>query len=113
MNSEKPTILTINIEGNASGCLYWYQDDITKVYISNVNVRRAYRRKGLGNKLFDIIVSYAKNFDAVYLWVEEHSWVQDWYGRRGFKILPNNYYDKKNKYIWMEKLNKKTINYGI
>ena len=64
------------------------EDDITGVFwIMELSVSKDYREEGLGTKLMEIaehIAIYAGG-TKLRLWVEEDSWMRDWYERLGFE----------------------------
>lgn len=83
------------------GCsLYYYTSEPDKIYIANVKVEPEYRRKGLATKMLDAVFTYIKvmqQFSMIYLWVEDSSWMEQWYYKLGFKFL----YRADSKYIWL------------
>lgn len=94
--------LTIKADGVAEASVYWYIDDISTVYLSNLIVNPNCRNKGVGRKLQMIREQIGKNLKAKtsYLWVKKESWMYNWYKRRGYSDLNEH---NQEGFVWMEK----------
>lgn len=103
-NDSKKTLITIKEKNKrSSAILYWYNDDNTTVYISNIFVRKNAKTKGIGTKLMNLCEQIAKKLGSknISLWVKKDSWIHDWYKRLGYKDLMD--YKGNNKFIWLKK----------
>lgn len=84
--------------------LYWYNDDKSTIYFSNLFVDEKYRNKGIADKILEFAFKYAKKhkYKNIILNVEIGSWMQKWYERKGFTFLER----AKGEYVgndWMIK----------
>lgn len=96
-------ILTININmDGASASLYLYLDDSSTIYLSNLKVRKQYRRQGFGRKLLEMQeqIGISLNATTFCLWVQKGSWMHDWLIRRGYSDF--NLHERKG-FVWMIK----------
>lgn len=94
-------ISSIYIMSEYSICrIYWYEDYVDEMYITDLSTEEQHRRKGHGNK----ILQYAEktcvenNATRIILLVKKCSFMEDWYKRHGYKYMYSfdEYY---NKYI--------------
>ena len=92
----------LDLGGHASCDVYWYYDYPKNMILANLYVDENSRNKKLGNKLIEAQESVAKTLDVgkLFLWVEEVSWMHDWYKRLGYVDLKP--YDIPG-FIWMTK----------
>jgi GNAT superfamily N-acetyltransferase len=101
LNSEIET-LTIKADGVAEASIYWYLDDYSTVYLSNLIVYPQLRNKGIGEKLQVIREQIGKDLNAntSCLWVKKESWMFEWYQRRGYSELKTH---ARKGFVWMTK----------
>ena len=94
--------LTLKADDVAEASVYWYLDDNSTVYLSNLLVYPQFRNKGIGEKLQVIREQIGKDLNAntSCLWVKKGTWMHEWYKRRGYSILK---YHKQKGFIWMTK----------
>lgn len=97
------SIYIIERTGNAIARMYWYSDDNTTVYLDMLSVEAEYRNKGIGTELQKIRESIGVSIGATTacLWVKKHSWMYEWYKRRGYSDLRDREDDDGT--IWMMK----------
>lgn len=89
--------------GKCHGELYYYFDDQNNVYISGLYVKPKYRNNKFGSILLHKLEQLGKTLGAkhVELWVDQDSWIHDWYLSIGYSDL-EKYRDSGNS-IWMIK----------
>lgn len=89
--------------GNAVGRLYIYYDDNNTAYIEGLHVSDKVRRKRIGTRLLNKILTKAKKHGALkcMLWCSTKEWVYKWYERLGFNYYSN--YDKEDNSVWLIK----------
>ena len=94
--------LNIKADGVAEASLYWYIDDSSTVYLSNLVVHPQFRNKGIGEKLQVIREQIGKDLNAntSCLWVKNGTWMHEWYQRRGYSDLKDH---EQKGFIWMTK----------
>lgn len=83
------------------------------LYLSNLFVDPEYRRRGLARLILNRVQQFAKDngFSDLFLWVEEDSWIKDWYIRNGFNscycykedTAESDRSANPQKYLWMRK----------
>ena len=95
-------LLTIKADGVAEASVYWYLDDSSTIYLSNLLVNPDYRNKGIGDKLQEIREQIGKDLNAntSCLWVKKESWMFQWYQRRGYSELKPH---ARKGFVWMTK----------
>ena len=100
-NSEIET-LTIKADGVAEASVYWYLDDSSTIYLSNLLVNPDYRNKGIGEQLQEIREQIGKDLNAntSCLWVKKESWMFQWYQRRGYSEFKPH---ARKGFVWMSK----------
>ena len=100
-DSEIETV-TIKADGVAEASVYWYLDDTSTVYLSNLFVNPQLRNKGIGEKLQLIREQIGKDLNAKTscLWVKKESWMFGWYLRRGYSELKTH---ARKGFVWMSK----------
>ena len=97
------TIHIMTINGTAYCRIYWFRDDNTTVYLSELNVSDIERECGVGLTLqvlreqIGIIMGANKSC----LWVDKTKWMYEWYKRRGY-IEYTDHKTEKNA-VWMKK----------
>jgi GNAT superfamily N-acetyltransferase len=85
--------------------LYWYDDDLSKIYLSNVDIWKDYRGIGLGTILLSRALEEAKKlsqqhgFKSILLNCRKDSFVHSWYQRNGFE----DYKPKDRQHVWIER----------
>lgn len=101
MKSKQILTININMDG-ASASLYLYLDDSSTIYLSNLKVRKQYRRQGFGRKLLEMQeqIGISLNATTFCLWVQKGSWMHDWFIRRGYSDF--NLHERKG-FVWMIK----------
>ncbi len=79
---------------------YAYKDEDSVLYLSNVFVEEASRRKGLGTKILQAAENVAKTIGstAIRLKVKQNSPANDWYRKYGY-----GYLTFEGEYDWLEK----------
>lgn len=84
--------------------LYWYDDDETTLYFSNLFVDEKYRNKGIADKILGFVFEYAKKhkYKDIILNVKRGSWMQKWYERKGFEYLADDEGEYKGN-VWLKK----------
>lgn len=84
----------------ASVNIYWYEDDDDSIYISSLRVDPKYRGMGIASELIKACEDATDRTNS-YLWVEEGSWMQEWYKRIGYQ-----YYQQHERpgFVWMRKV---------
>ena len=94
--------LTIKADGVAEACVFWYLDDSSTVYLSNLLVNPDYRNNGIGKQLQEIREQIGRDLNAntSCLWVKKESWMFDWYQRRGYSELKTH---ARKGFVWMSK----------
>lgn len=100
-DSETETV-TIKVDGVAKASVYWYLDDSSTVYLSNLVVFPQFRNKGIGEKLQVMREQIGKDINAksACLWVKKGTWMYDWYQRRGYSDIKDH---EQNGFVWMSK----------
>ena len=101
--SQDLEIETLTIKADeAKAIIYWYLDDSSTIYLSNLFVNPDFRNKGIGNKLLDMLEQIGKDLNAntSCLWVKIESWIHEWYKKRGYSDLINH---NQEGFIWMTK----------
>lgn len=93
-----------NIDKSIRFALYYYNDDPSILYFSNLHVDEKYRNRGIGQKILDYVFEYTKKheYKDIILNVVKDSWVQKWYERNGFEYIE----DADGEYagnVWMIK----------
>lgn len=83
-------------------CLYRYNDDLHRMYLSNVEVQPSSRRQGKGNLILQTAEKESLSFGAesILLRVIKDSWMHDWYHRHGYNDVSE---DPGTNLFWMEK----------
>jgi len=94
--------LTIKADGISEASVYWYLDDSSTIYLSNLVVYPQFRNKGIGEKLQLIREQIGKDLNAntSCLWVKKESWMFKWYQRRGYSYLKTH---SRKGFVWMTK----------
>ena len=94
--------LTIKADSIAEASVYWYIDDSSTIYLSNLLVNPYYRNKGIGRQLQEIREQIGKDLNAKTscLWVKKESWMFGWYLRRGYSELKTH---ARKGFVWMTK----------
>ena len=94
--------LTIKADGVAEATVYWYLDDNSTVYLSNLVVNPQFRNKGIGEKLQVIREKIGTDLNAntSCLWVKNDTWMHEWYKRRGYSELKTH---TRKGFVWMSK----------
>lgn len=94
--------LTIKADGVAEASVYWYLDDSSTVYLSNLVVYPQFRNKGIGKKLQVIREQIGKDLNAntSCLWVKNKTWMHEWYKKRGYSDLKDH---EQKGFVWMSK----------
>ena len=92
--------LTIKADGVAEASVYWYIDDSSTVYLSNLLVNPNCRNKGIGEQLQKMREQIGKDLNAntSCLWVKKETWMHEWYKRRGYSDLNDH---NQEGFIWM------------
>lgn len=72
------------------------------MYLSNVNVIRSVRGRGLGNKILELANKEAMRYGytVICLKVLKSSWVHDWYANHGYDDFCCDGED--DDYVWMK-----------
>ena len=75
--------------GNANATVYWYADDKTNVYLANLNVGSAYRKRGIGTMLLKLSEKTARNIGAgsIRLCAKRTSCVYGWCKNHGYNVF--------------------------
>ena len=94
------TILYMEENGRASASLYWYDDDKTTMYLSELSVSPVYRNEGVGTELQVLREETCKLLGGkrTRLMVKKDTWMYDWYKRRGYEEFEDNV-----DFIWLQK----------
>lgn len=76
----------------------WSEGEEREIYLSDFSVEEQFRGLGEGNKSLDKIIEVCKELggEQLILGVEEDSWVEKWYERKGFQHYE---YDEENRNI--------------
>lgn len=84
----------------ASCTLYWYSDDISRCYISELFVEKEYRNNGIGSKLISFCIDKAKelNFEQIILKCDKNSFMDNYYKKIGFKYYCE---DENDDFEWL------------
>lgn len=103
VTDEAVTIYIMEKYGKAIACICWFNDDDTYVCLSDLSVSPELRWHRLGTNLQEIRekIGIAIGAKKSYLWVEENTWQEQWYKRRGYKY--SHPYEMKSNTIWMKK----------
>lgn len=90
-------------EGKSMFQVYQYDDDDKTIYLSDVSVSPAYRKKGYGNAILAIVDDIATQVGAnkIMLWVEKKSWMYEWYTSKGYKQVKLYKYKCRKGFTWM------------
>lgn len=99
---EGGSILLMDALGRAFGRCYWYNDDMSIIYLDWLSVEEECRNKKMATKLQVVREEIGKLLGAEYsmLYVDKGSWMKEWYEKRGYEYWEN--YDEE--YIWMKKV---------
>lgn len=83
-------------------CLYYYKDDISTCYLSNLMVNEYKRHRFIAKTLMSTVFEYclAHEYTLISLRVKKTDWVHEWYKRLGFLDYMD---DKEDGLIWMVK----------
>lgn len=94
--------LTIKADSVAEASVFWYLDDSSTVYLSNLVVYPQFRNKGIGKQLQEIREQIGKDLNAntSCLWVKKESWMFKWYQRRGYSEIKTH---ERKGFVWMTK----------
>ena len=94
--------LTIKADSVAEASIYWYLDDNSTVYLSNLVVYPQFRNKGVGKQLQEIREQIGRDLNANIscLWVKNGTWMHEWYKRRGYSNLKDH---EQKGFVWMSK----------
>lgn len=86
-------------------CLLIYLDDLSKGYLTNVEIFKEHRRQGHGNELLETALRIAKQqgVSCVVLQVASDSFVRRWYEKHGFRRLNVYQHSPQESHIWMTK----------
>lgn len=89
--------------GHAFAKAYWFDDDTTTIYLSELSVNEGHRNKGIGLQLQLIREEIGREIGAKYavLWVDKKSWMRKWYDRRGYKYFKKRDHDTTT--MWLRK----------
>lgn len=65
---------------------FYFKDDESRMFISDVSVDCVYRNNGLGNQILRLHHEYCRmnKFQYSLLWVDKDSWMEKWYMRNGY-----------------------------
>lgn len=76
----------------------WSEGEEREIYLSDFSIDEEFRGKGIGGKTLDKIIEVCKELggEQLILGVEDDSWVQKWYERKGFTHYE---YDEENRNI--------------
>jgi len=91
-------------DGKSFCSVYWYNDDPSTIFISNLSVNPENRNQGLATELQEMCEEMGRDFGYTIscLWVNKNTWVHDWYERRGYEDhIPHE--DDIENLIWMRK----------
>ena len=93
-----------NTDKSIRFALYYYNDEPSILYFSNLYIDEKYRNRWIGQKILDYAFKYAKKhrYKDIILNAVKDSWVQKWYERNGFEYLE----DADGEYVgnaWMIK----------
>lgn len=82
---------------------YYYKDDNSTCYISNLYVNYKDRKQGIASKIMEIAFEKSRKYGFKYicLTVEENSWAEKWYRRLGFETF--GIIAKDSPLIWKRK----------
>lgn len=96
-------ILVNEKSGVSSGRIYKYRDDDSSSYIASIFVNYDNRLNGYGNQIIKLLedISILLRSKYCYLQVINNSWMYEWYKRKGYINIINNFEDPD--YIWMRK----------
>lgn len=91
----------IESNGYGYGRMYYYHNTKSDAIMDSLSVSETFRNKGLGTAIQLQREEIAKSIGAttICLWVDNKSWMKDWYARRGYVYFA----DKDSNNIWMEK----------
>ena len=86
-------------------CLLIYLDDVSRGYLTNVEIFKVFRKQGRGDELLETALKIAKqqNVSCVALQVDADSFVRRWYERHGFNELNVYQHLPQEGHIWMTK----------
>lgn len=86
---QQPIVCMLKVADRASMNIYYYEDDMTSAYLSDLNVKEQYRGSGTGNIALAKAEQYCKSLgmSKLFLWVDRKSWVRKWYRRKGYKFV--------------------------
>lgn len=84
-------------------CLLIYLDDVSRAYLTNVEISKEFRKQGHGNELLETALKIAKQqkVSCVVLQVVADSFVRRWYERRGFNKLNVYQHLPQKGHVWM------------
>lgn len=86
-------------------CLLIYLDDVSRAYLTNVEIFKKFRKQGHGDELLETALKIAKQQSvfSVVLQVVADSFVRRWYERHGFNELNVYQHLPQEGHIWMAK----------
>jgi ribosomal protein S18 acetylase RimI-like enzyme len=86
-------------------CLLIYLDDVSRGYLTNVEIFKEHRRQEHGNELLETALRIAKQqgVSCVVLQVVSNSFVRRWYENKGFRRLNVYQHSPQEGHIWMTK----------
>lgn len=89
--------------GYAYGRGYYFHDDLTTWYISDLSVEVGQQGRGIGRMMLAMIEHYSCciNVTTIKLWVFKDTWQKAWYERNGY--VETGVYDGEENAVWMEK----------
>lgn len=85
--------------------LLFYLDDVSRCYLTNLEIFKKYRRCGHASELLKtaLITAKRQNVTDIILQVIPNSFVCRWYEKFGFRELNVFQYSPQNGHIWMVK----------
>jgi N-acetylglutamate synthase-like GNAT family acetyltransferase len=92
------SIMVMEKEGKAFARTYFLNDTKDSIYFDWLNVDENYREVGLATELLDAHIKSSDYFKLEsMLWVEKHTWIEDWYMRKGYEYYSE--YDEKSNWL--------------
>jgi ribosomal protein S18 acetylase RimI-like enzyme len=95
------SIMVMDRMGRAFCKTYWFNDDETTIYLTELVVVEEYRNRGIASRLLTTHLRVAETHKLKsQLCVKEDTWMKAWYKRKGYKYIAKH--QTEEDYIWME-----------
>jgi len=93
------SVLVMERSGIAFARTYWFNDN-DHIYFDWLSIDEVNRNNGIATKLLNAHIDISKQLGVnSYLWVEDNTWIKDWYIRNGYTYHSKHQTEPNS--IWM------------